>query len=198
MRPQLEPALQLTVEKFLAFTESRPQEERWELIEGIAVMNPSPTKWHQVIASNISAALVVIAVKHGYTWVPALGVGTRVPISPKSLPQPDVMVFEHPLEDDAMPVSDDAIVLFGVLSPSNTKSDQSWRRRVYASVPNCQHYVAVWQKDVRITRYDRATGWEAAHCEGLTAALDLPALGKKVSIPLSEIYRWTPLASKSS
>ena len=81
MRPNLAPELQMTIEEFLAFTESRPQEERWELIEGVAVMNPSPTKWHQVIASNISIALGLLAVKHSYAGIPALGVGTRVLVS---------------------------------------------------------------------------------------------------------------------
>ncbi len=196
MRAHLAPELQMTVEEFLAFTESRPDEERWELIEGVAVMNPSPTKWHQVIAANISAALVAIALKHEYSWIPALGVGTRVPISPRSLPQPDVMVFEHPLEVTAMPVSDDAIVLFEVLSTSNTRSDQTWRRRVYASVPNCQHYVTVSQKSVHATRYDRAADLKGFETKLLGDELRLPALGKKAVIPLTEIYRWTPLAPK--
>ena len=196
MRPHLAPELQMTIDEFLVFTESRPQEERWELIEGAAVKTPSPTKWHQVIAANISAALVAIAVKHGYTWIPALGVGTRVPVSDKSLPQPDVMVFEHSLENSALPVTEDALVLFEVLSPSNTKADQAWRRQVYASVPNCQHYVTVSQKSVHVTRYDRATGWMAAEMKALREKLVLPALGKKTAIPLAEIYRWTPLASE--
>ena len=34
---------QMTVEDFLAFTRSRPDEERWELIEGRPVMQASPS-----------------------------------------------------------------------------------------------------------------------------------------------------------
>ena len=29
--------------------EARPDGEHWELIEGVAIMNPSPTEWHQQI-----------------------------------------------------------------------------------------------------------------------------------------------------
>ncbi len=72
-----------------------------------------------------------------------LGIGTRVPISPRSLPQPDVFVKDSPLA--GLPTTDDALVLFEVISKSNSKADQAWRRRVYASVPNCQHYVTVSQ-----------------------------------------------------
>jgi hypothetical protein len=58
------------------------------------------------------------------------------------------------------PASDDALVLFEVLSPSNKKADQDWRRKVYASVPNCRHYVTVSLKTVEVTAYDRASRWK--------------------------------------
>jgi hypothetical protein len=31
-RPKLAPEQQMTIEEFLAFTDTRPEEERWELI----------------------------------------------------------------------------------------------------------------------------------------------------------------------
>ena len=135
VRPKLAPEQQLTIEEFLAFTDTRPQEERWELIEGVAVLNPSPVDHHQVVALNIGSFLMAHKQRTGASWVPMLGVGTRVPISPRSLPQPDVFVKETAATD--RPVTDDALVLFEVLSRSNTKADQAWRRKVYASVPNC-------------------------------------------------------------
>ncbi len=60
MRAKLAAELQMTLEEFLAFARSRPDEERWELVEGVAVMNPSPTSWHEVIYANICAALSVL------------------------------------------------------------------------------------------------------------------------------------------
>ena len=135
----------MTVEEFLAFTETRPDEERWELIEGRPVLQASPTKSHQIIANNIVRLAVVLeAQTKRATWVPLHGVGTIVPVSPNSLPQPDVMVLENALAgDDFSNFTDDALVLFEVISRSNTGADQAWRRRVYASIPNCQHYVTV-------------------------------------------------------
>jgi Uma2 family endonuclease len=32
-----------SVEEFLALAETRPQEERWQLIDGVAMMMPPPT-----------------------------------------------------------------------------------------------------------------------------------------------------------
>jgi Uma2 family endonuclease len=44
----------MDIDEFMAFLETRPKEERWHLIEGIAVMMAPPSVAHQRIASNIS------------------------------------------------------------------------------------------------------------------------------------------------
>jgi Uma2 family endonuclease len=188
-RTKLAPEEQFTIEEFLAFTDTRPDGERWELIEGVAIMNPSPVEHHQLVALNIGRYLMTHKERTGATWIPLLGVGTRVPVSPRSLPQPDVFVKEGDATDLA--VTDDALVIFEVLSRSNTKADQAWRRKVYASVPNCRHYVTVSLKAVEVDAYDRDTAWKKRAATDLAAALDLPALG--LSMPLADIYRWTPL-----
>ena len=191
MRAKLAEHDQMTVEEFLAYTDQRPDGERWELIEGMAIMNASPTDFHQIIAGNVLIALDKAKTRSNATWLPLIGIGTRVPISPNSLPQPDIMV--KGAAATGTPVSNEALVLFEVISPSNTIADQAWRRRVYASVPNCQHYVTVFQKKVLVTRYDRQANWKPVEIDDLALDLELPALA--VSIALSEIYRGTPLAT---
>jgi Uma2 family endonuclease len=189
VRPKFAPADQMTIEEFLAFTDTRPDEERWELIEGVPVLNASPIDFHQIIAANITTALMNHKVATGATWLPLLGIGTRVPVSTNSLPQPDVFVLEG--APKGTPVTDDALVIFEILSRSNSKADQAWRRRVYASVPNCQHYVTVSLKTGEATAYDRATAWKARTVKGLAAALELAAIS--VTLPLSDVYRYTPI-----
>lgn len=191
-RPQLAPKQQMTIEEFLAFTDTRPQEEHWELIEGVPVLSPSPTDYHQIVVTNISGLLRQFKAEKGSRWYPMIGTGTRVPASANSLPEPDVMVKENP--PTGTPASDDALVLFEVLSPSNKKADQDWRRKVYASVPNCQHYVTVSLKAVEVTAHDRASRWKGRSLASLADSLTLPALG--VSMPVAEIYRWTPLGGQ--
>ena len=180
---------QMTIEEFLAFYDSRPDGEKWELIEGVAVMSPSPTEWHQRIAANLTAALDAAKLATGAPWTAVLGVGTHVPVAPNSLPEPDVFVKSGTLTNSS--TTDDALVLFEVLSKSNTKADQAWRRRVYASVPNCQHYVTISTKAAEVTCFDRADGWKGETVTGLAAVLSLPAIG--VTIPLRNIYRWTSI-----
>ena len=191
-RPQTAPERKMTIEEFLAFTDTRPQEERWELIEGVPVLSPSPTDYHQIVASNITTFLMNAKADSGASWFPMIGTGTKVPASAHSLPEPDVMVKEH--APTGTRASDDALVLFEVLSPSNTKTDQAWRRQVYASVPNCQHYVTVSLKTVEVATYDRSDRWKGRSLTLLAESLALPALG--LSVPVADIYRWTPLGER--
>jgi Uma2 family endonuclease len=188
---KLAPEQQLTIREFLAFAAGRPKGERWELIEGVAVKNPAPVGLHQLVTANIVSSLLVHKSRTGATWIALLGIGTRVPASPRSLPQPDVYVQEGAVGGE--PVTDDALVIFEVLSKSNTKADQAWRRKVYASVPNCRHYVTVSLKAADVAAFDRASGWKPRRIEGLSGRLELDALG--VALPLADIYRWTPIGT---
>ena len=190
-RPRLAPDQQLSIEEFLAFTDTRPQEERWELIEGVPILNPSPIDFHQIIVTNIVTLLMTEKIARAHTWLPFIGTGTRIPVSKNSLPQPDALVIAGPLTGS--PIAEEAIVIFEVLSRSNTKTDQAWRRKAYASVPNCAHYVTVSLKGVEVTAYDRATEWAARTLHGRDGVLDLPALG--TALPLEAIYRYTPIGA---
>ena len=186
---QLAPVRQMTVKEFLRFYATRPDGEKWELIEGVAVMNATPVQLHQLIVGNIVSYLGAHKQVTGAAWVPMIGVGTYVPVSPNSLPEPDVYVQEGPVL--LTPTTNDALVIFEVLSRSNTKADQEWRRHVYSSVPNCQHYVAVSLKAADVTVYSREAGWAGARFTGVKSNVELPGIG--VSMPLAEVYRWTPI-----
>ena len=190
MGAKLKSADQMTVEEFLAFYDAQPDGEKWELIEGIAKMSPAPTDWHQLVVANLLRHLLNTKDVTGASWTAMPGVGTRVPVSPQSLPEPDVFIKAGSLTGTSL--TDDALVLFEVLSKSNSNTDQAWRKRVYASIPNCQHYITVATKHAEVVRHDRASGWKGVTLTGLAETLAIPAVD--VSIPLKSIYRWTPIA----
>ena len=179
----------LTPDEFLAMLEERPDGEHWELIEGVAIMNPSPIDWHQQIVGNIIRHLLNTKDARTAPWTVMPGISTRVPASPGSLPRPDIFVKETPLTGDH--TTEDALIMFEVLSKSNWKPNQAWRRRVYASIPNCQHYVTIGMKSAEVVRYDRANAWAGKTLRGLNSSLELAAID--VTIPLRDIYRWTPI-----
>ena len=39
----------MTVEEYFAFTDTRPDNEKWELIDGEPILNASPSRLHQKI-----------------------------------------------------------------------------------------------------------------------------------------------------
>ena len=105
--------------------------------------------------------------------------------------QPDAFVMEGELHGSH--VTDEALILFEVLSKSNTKADQAWRRRVYASVPNGQHPMPIATATAEITRDDRTGGWSATKIAGQDAEMTRAA--SNVSRPLRQNNRWTPIVS---
>src|ERR1700728_689441 len=78
----------MTVEDFFAFTDARPNDEKWELIDGEPILNATPSFLHQRIAGNIHARL--LALSEGKLWTSIPGIGVRV--SGTVLPVPDVLV----------------------------------------------------------------------------------------------------------
>jgi Uma2 family endonuclease len=184
--PMPEPHDQMTIREFLAFTKTRPDEERWELIEGVPVFKPVFGNVHRSVVGNIAALLMTSKNRAQPHWLPLLGIGIKSPDSTFDLLLPDVFVQEGP--GNWRQVTEDALVVFEVLGDADKHA--TWQR-VYASVPNCQHYVTVSLKSPEAISYDRAAGWKARSVKGLMASLDLAALG--LSMPLADIYRYTPL-----
>jgi hypothetical protein len=187
-KPMSEPHDQMTIREFLAFTETRPDEERWELIEGVPVFKPVIGNIHRAVIGNIASHLLSHKNKAQPHWLPLLGIGIKSPTSDCDLLLPDVFVQEGP--GGWQQVTQDALALFEVCD--DTDKLGTWHR-VYASVPNCQHYVTVSMKTPEVTAFDRATTWKAHPVKGLPRSLDLAALG--LSIPLADIYRYTPLGA---
>lgn len=177
-------------EEFLDFAQRQPDGERWELIDGVPTLSPSPTDFHQVILLNLATALMNAKMERDAPWLPLLGITTRVPARPDRAPMPDLMVKADPATGAAH--SDEALVVFEILSRSNTRKDRAWRWDTYRQVAGAEHYVTVDQKRIAAIRYDRARDWEPDLVDDLSRDLALPALD--LAIPLATVYRYTPLS----
>ena len=174
-----------SIEDFLAFTESRPDGEKWELIDGTPVMSPSANQRHQTIVRNLMVAIGIVERERRPTWQVIPGMGVKV--SPRSAPVPDVMVRPRSFLPGS--ISEDMIAAFEVLSPSTADHDLRWKRRAYATLPSLQHYVIVAQDDTDVIVYDRASGFAERRIETLDGSLVLDALG--LSLPLRGMYENT-------
>ena len=91
-------------------------------------------------------------------WQAIPGIGAL--ISNTSRPEPDVMVLPR---DDAPDLTtrdtQDALVLFEVMSPSTSKRDLHWKRDVYATLPALTHCVVVAPDTVDVVVFARDAGF---------------------------------------
>jgi Uma2 family endonuclease len=177
----------MTLEDFLAFTQTRPDDEKWELIDGEPVLNASPSYGHQKIVQNLAFALEAASRQPRRVWEVLPGLGLR--LSDTQVPVPDVLVRPKTIIQGNY--CDDVIVAFEVLSPSTTDRDLRWKRGAYAALPSLLNYVVIAQDKIEIVSFDRANGWQERRLGNPDDSLDLPAIG--VSLPLAELYRGTGL-----
>ncbi len=173
----------MSVEEFFAFTDSRPDDEKWELIEGEPVLQASASWRHQRIVTNLLYCLEAIRLERRPSWSAVPGIGVRV--SDTSLSEPDVLI--RPNTDEAIHECDDALVAIEVLSESTADRDLRWKRKAYARVASLLYYVVIAQDAVEVVVFARAAKFAEQRLESLDAALDLATLG--ISLPLAEIYR---------
>jgi Uma2 family endonuclease len=181
----------MTVEEYFAFTDTRPDNEKWELIDGEPILNASPSNLHQVIAFNLTVLLGTIQRRRPQSWEATPGVGVRV--SDTSLPEPDLFIRpagaarREPFSRETR----DVIVAVEILSPSTMDRDLRWKKTAYTGLPSLTHYVVVAQDAVDVVVFARDAGFAERRYRSLSEMIELSALG--IALPLSEIYRDTGL-----
>lgn len=182
----------MTIAEFYAFTQTRPDDEHWELIEGEPVLNATPSFTHQLIVANIIGLLKAIEFNARAAWTVVPSMGIRVDSIDR--PEPDIVVRPKgaPNNNPLSRECSDAIVVFEVLSPTTADRDLRWKRKAYSSLPSVSAYVVIAQDTIEIVVYERGTGFAERRIESADAVLDLPSIG--VTLPLADIYRDTGLA----
>jgi Uma2 family endonuclease len=181
----------MTIEDFHAFTDRRPDNEKWELIDGEPVLNASPTGLHQVILANLVFLLGAIRRERQQSWVSIPGIGVR--ISDTSLPEPDLLIVPAATvkRDPYGRQTRDALAIIEILSPSTADRDLRWKRGAYTGLPDLSHYVVGAQDAVDVVVFARDADFAEQHLSSLGDSVELRALG--ISLPLAEIYRDTGL-----
>jgi Uma2 family endonuclease len=180
----------MSVEDYFAFTDRRPDNEKWELIAGEPISHASPSRTHHRILGNLLFELGRIERADSPSWEVIPGIGVRV--SDASLPEPGVIIRpnDDPKGDPFARECDDVLATFEILSPSTADRDMRWKRTAYASLASLSHYVIVAQDTIDVVVFARNAGLAERHLS-VGDTLDLPAPG--VSVPIAEIYRDTGL-----
>jgi Uma2 family endonuclease len=180
-------------ELFRAFVEGRPDDEHWELIDGVAMMMAPPTMAHQRIASNLERLLLdalETSVPHLTAFV-AIGVDIGPAIQGYD-PEPDVVVTDADAGEKPGERYAERFYLVAEVVSSSDRVDIERKRDVYRLHETCRCVLIIQQERFEI-RVDRRTnqGWTDSTLTSPDDLLVLADFGLRCKV--ADIYRGTPL-----
>ena len=188
---------------FWDFIESRPDEEKWELIEGQIVMQARPSLIHQAIVINLQRLLNAGLEQSGSSWIaihdPAIDLR---PFITGHTYVPDVAVIDAGTIEPDQNVVEGCYLAAEILSPSDHRKLPGTRQKKidvklagYEALPHCQAVFLIEQKSSTLTLSAR-TG-ETRIRARLTGddRLVLPGFGLDCAV--ADLYARTPVARAS-
>ena len=179
----------MDVDEFMAFLETRPHGEHWELIEGVAVMMAPASFAHQRIASNFCMLLNSAFAAQGRDLFAYSDVGLRSPGVRNFQPEPDVAVVPGVAGYDLY--SERFQLVAEVLSPSNTRTEIDLKLRRYREAPDNLYAVVIEPREFLVEIYARHSGWQPAILKRADDLIEMPEFG--LSCRVDDLYRGTPL-----
>ncbi|CAO4152248.1 Putative restriction endonuclease domain-containing protein [Methylorubrum aminovorans] len=169
----------MRVSEYREWAATRPDDERWELIDGVPMMMSPAKGRHQRIVMNIAKRLDDLAERRGA--YPGLAILSEA--MDDYAPIPDVVVqCGAPPEDG---YTSDPLVVVEVLSPSTLVLDRGRKTEFYQTVPSLAVLLLVHQDEARVEVWRRAPDWTVQFA-GPGASIDLPELGGALAV--AEIY----------
>jgi Uma2 family endonuclease len=186
----------VSIELFRAFVADRPEEERWELIDGVAVMMAPPTLAHQVIAGNVQRLLFDALVKHAPTLIACQRVGVNLgPSVAYYDPEPDVAVIDSAAAERPDERYAARFYLAAEVVSSSDRIKSESKREVYKLHDACKCILTI-QQDRFEVRIDTRTGagWREETLKKPDDLVELPDFGLRCDV--SDFYRGTALAPR--
>ncbi|GGD99427.1 hypothetical protein GCM10011390_17820 [Aureimonas endophytica] len=184
------PAARLSAETFQATIEDRPDEERWQLIDGrpFLMMNP-PTLVHQRISLNLARHLNDALEGAGHDLFAMIEIGLMIEGLDDFRPIADVAVVGGSVE--RVHYARDFHLAAEVLSPSNTSEMIGRKRELYARAPDCLHVLILHQTEACAEVWSRADGWRGRVFRSIEDRIALPEFG--FDRRLGDLYKGTPV-----
>lgn len=182
----------LTIPEFLAFYETRPDEEQWQLIDGIALLMTPPFPIHQRIARNLERLLNDSLETHRPDLCAEQRIGIELSQFAHYRPEPDILVIDLELVPGRRYV-DRFYLAAEILSDSD--EDRIDLKRDYYRAHEHNRCILIVSQDRLELEVDlrTANGWSTTSLKGAEARLELADFG--LSCRLGDLYRNTPLIS---
>jgi Uma2 family endonuclease len=178
----------MNVDEFMAFLETRPKGEHWDLIEGVAVMMSPAGYVHQQVASNfrdlLNAAFVVKKLD-----LYAFGeVVVRIPGVLDFQPEPDVTVIPG-LPD--VYYFEYFQLAAEVLSPPNVRKLIDIKLGMYCAAPANLYAVVIEPRKFWVEIYAQRCKWDPVILKRPDDVIEMPEFGLRCLT--ADLYRRTPL-----
>ncbi|MFL4985373.1 MAG: Uma2 family endonuclease [Xanthobacteraceae bacterium] len=179
----------MDVDEFMAFLETRPKGEHWELIEGVAVMMAPPSYAHQRIVSNLCNLLNSAFAAQSLDLYAYPGTGVRTPGVRNFQPQPDVVVA--PGVSGYELYSERFQLVAEVLSPSNTRTEIDLKLRRYREAPANVYAVVIEPREFLVEIHAKRGNWQPTILTKADDPIEMPEFGLRCRV--ADLYRGTPL-----
>ena len=188
-----------SVQAFRAFVETRPEEERWELIDGVAVMMNPPTLAHQRIAGNLERLLNSALETHDPSRMafqrPGLDLAPEIE---GYHPEPDVAVIDATIAAGQR-YAKRFYLAAEIVSDSDSEKDRDGDRRriqakrdIYRAHGSCACILIIEQDRYRVGLDRRTeTGWVSLVLENPDDLVDLREFGLRCRV--ADLYKGTPV-----
>lgn len=187
------PTPPLDLEGFLGWEER--QQERYELAGGTVRRRSGGTEDHDRIGLNIATAL-----RTRLRGNPCSVHGSNLKLLSRSMGAamyPDVFVHCGPREGGRTQ-TDDAVIVFEVLSEGTAQFDLTRKRMAYEVIPTLRRIVYVSTVEARVDVRVRGEdgNWRDEPVEGLAAEVRLPEID--ATLTMAEIYEDSEVAMVST
>src|ERR1700704_1495498 len=148
----------LSVASFRDWLTSRPDEEHWELIEGVPMMMTPPNRRHQRIVSNLESLLNAALKRHDPALAAYHDIGVNIVATVPYDPEPDVAVIREDESPDPR-YAERFYLVAEVLSESDKGIIES-KCNNYREQPSCTCILLVRQDRIEISVELRSPdGW---------------------------------------
>jgi Uma2 family endonuclease len=144
----------MTVDEYLAWSDSQSERQRTELINGQIVIMPAERLVHTYVKARIFLALQR-AIESAGLPCHALPDGPGVRIDEHTVYEPDALVFCGSAPPGDSMLIPNPVILVEVLSPTTRHHDTSAKLIGYFKVPSVVHYLVVDADDCTVTHYRR-------------------------------------------
>ena len=176
----------MKVAEFIELIRPYPDEERWELLDGEAVLMAPQNERHQRIVMNLCRRCDHLAIARGCSARPGRGILNDA--IDDYAPIPDVVVRCGPMLDGGY--ARDPVFLAEVLSRSTMINDRGRKLAFYQTIASLRTILIVSQDEVRVEAWRRGSQeWTLDLKRSLDGVIDAEDLGP---IPLGDIYRHVP------